>query len=282
MKQNGVHRVTRRDFLKGAGAMGIGVAGAAVLRPSVVLAGMRTGSRRALLTVAEVAYADKVLATQSANLIAYWPLWEAAGSVADNYEGTAARDGAYTGVTLGQAGIGDGRTCPYFDKVNDLVAIYSASLDGAWDPQEVTIAGWLRVYDAATWLADSLNACQLRATADNYISILKKTDGTLRYRYEANNVQHEVLSAVQSSTDWLHVALTASKSGDAVKAYLGGAQIGVTKTGVGTWVGALDDARTLLGSGVKTAGDKWYGWEAHWALWKTPLTGPEIAALAVV
>ena len=69
---------------------------------------------RSKLAVASYAggatYYKKVLATEPANLLAYWPLNEGSGSVADNLEGTAARDGAYTGVTLGQAGIGDGWT----------------------------------------------------------------------------------------------------------------------------------------------------------------------------
>ncbi len=40
--------------------------------------------------------------------IAYWPLWEASGSVAFDLAGNALH-GAYTGVTLGQVGVGDGR-----------------------------------------------------------------------------------------------------------------------------------------------------------------------------
>ena len=49
-------------------------------------------------------YSEKVLALSP---IAYWPLWEAAGAVAEDISGNGF-DGAYTGVTLGQTGIGDG------------------------------------------------------------------------------------------------------------------------------------------------------------------------------
>ena len=106
---------------------------------------------------AEEAYYEKVLGIQSANMLAYWPVWEASGAVADNIEGTAARDGAYTGVDLGQPGIGDGNTCPWWDGANDYCNIYSTSLRDAFNGAEGTIACWAKVNSAAVW-TDGLNA----------------------------------------------------------------------------------------------------------------------------
>jgi hypothetical protein len=54
-------------------------------------------------------YKDKVLGTVPDDLIAYWTLAETSGSTADNAEGTAARDGTYTGVTLNSSTGPDGQ-----------------------------------------------------------------------------------------------------------------------------------------------------------------------------
>ena len=57
----------------------------------------------------------------------------------DNAEGTAARNGVYTGVTLGQSVAPF--TAPLFDGVNDFNNIYSASLATAFDATAGTLAG---------------------------------------------------------------------------------------------------------------------------------------------
>jgi len=57
-------------------------------------------------------YANKVAGYNPAP-IAYWILGEAAGAAAA-CQINAAQDGAYTAVTLGQAGIGDGSTAALF------------------------------------------------------------------------------------------------------------------------------------------------------------------------
>lgn len=72
-------------------------------------------------------YARRILVTRPQNLIGYWPMWEGNGVVSfDNSPN--GYDGAYTGVTLAQPGIGDGRYSAFFDGVNDFNNIYSAGL----------------------------------------------------------------------------------------------------------------------------------------------------------
>jgi len=51
---------------------------------------------------------------QSLGPIAYWPMDEQSGTVAVDQSGNG-RNGAYTAVTLGQPGMGDGRTAASFD-----------------------------------------------------------------------------------------------------------------------------------------------------------------------
>ncbi len=95
-------------------------------------------------------YAHKVLATDQPHLLAYWPLSEVAGSVAYDFSGNA-RHGAYTGVTLGKTGIGDGDTCPFFDGANDFVNIYSVSLRDAFNGAEGTAMIWAKVFNVGVW-----------------------------------------------------------------------------------------------------------------------------------
>jgi hypothetical protein len=72
-------------------------------------------------------YARKMLAVAPNNLIGYWPMWELAGNIAYD-RGPEGNNGAYSGVTLGQPGIGDGRSCPYFDGTNLVGLLYRAIL----------------------------------------------------------------------------------------------------------------------------------------------------------
>jgi hypothetical protein len=228
-------------------------------------------------------YADKVLSTATANLIAYWPLWEASGSTADNYEGTAARDGSYTGVTLGQAGIGDGRTCPLFDGTNDYVDIYTTSFRDAFDGGEFTASLWARVYDSGVWTdGDSRWTFRLEVDSSNMIHIRQVDNNQLDYRYEAGNTRETIAKADITTTGWMHLALTASATADEVKAYYGGSQEGSTQTGLGTWAGNLDANKTVIGAVNDTPASAWHGYLAHIAIWATPLTAAEISNLSTV
>jgi len=49
-------------------------------------------------------YSEKVLAIQRANMLAYWPLGEASGTVAADVSGNG-RNGATSGATPGAEGI---------------------------------------------------------------------------------------------------------------------------------------------------------------------------------
>src|SRR3990170_2464169 len=95
-------------------------------------------------------YYQKVLRTQRDYLLVYWMQAEGSGSVALDTSGNS-RTGAYTGVDLGQPGIGDGRTCPWFDGANDYVNTYTASLANAYNKDELTFAAWGKVNSAGIW-----------------------------------------------------------------------------------------------------------------------------------
>lgn len=229
-------------------------------------------------------YADKVLATESANLIAYWPQWEPSGTTADNYEGTAARDGTYDTVTLGQTGIGDGRTCPLFDGSDSYTDIYSASLNTAFDTGEGTIAGWVKVYNSGVWTdSTERRMFTLRTDWTNQASIYKTTANNEVAFYRAATGDNIATSTSVSTTAWFHVAITWSLTAGELKGYVDGSQIGSTESISGTWQGALNSAECNIGcknNGTPTS--PFYGWLAHCPVWTKALSGSDITDLATV
>ena len=64
----------------------------------------------------------------SGNLVAHWPLNERSGTVAYDLSGNG-NDGAITGATLGQAGIGDGLTSQGFDGATSFIDISAIASD---------------------------------------------------------------------------------------------------------------------------------------------------------
>ena len=76
----------------------------------------------------KVLTADEASGYDPSSLIGFWPQNELSGGVSIDHSGLG-HDGAYTGVTLGQAGVpGMGMTSPLFDGANDFNNIYSADL----------------------------------------------------------------------------------------------------------------------------------------------------------
>lgn len=224
-------------------------------------------------------YAEKVKRAAS-GLIAYWPLWESSGTVAVDVSGNG-RDGAYTAVTLGQSGIGDGRTCPLFNGTSSFVNVFSASLQGAFVGGEGTLSLWMRVANAGVW-TDGVQRRGIRLAVDgnNTINIGRlTTNNQFRWTYAAGAVTKSVTKSSLTTTDWMHIALTWSKSADLMVAYFNGTQEG-TNNALGTWAGSLASTLCTIGATSTAPLDVWSGTEAHVALWNNALGASTIASLA--
>lgn len=229
-----------------------------------------TGSRRA-------SYLRRL---QAMGPIALWPM--------DSLSGTTARDatpngrnGTYSGVTLGQPGIGDGKTSPLFDGVNDFCDVYSASLAGAFNGDEGSLVAWAKVSGAGVWTdGTSRYLVSLQADATNYQVIRKySTNNTLRFDSRATNTK--TVSVTTSLAGWFHAALTWSRSADEVKVYLNGVQQGAAQTGLGAWAGTLVSNATVIGSSSSsTPASCWSGWLAYVAVFARALTPGEVARAA--
>jgi hypothetical protein len=193
-----------------------------------------------------------------------------------------ARNGAYTAVTLGAAGVGDGRTSASFDGSTSVANIFGASLATAFNGAEGTAAIWLRVSSAGVWTDATVRRCVIgQVDANNRIDILRSAaNNTIQFFYRAGAVSSSVNAGSQSSTGWIHAALTWNKAADQVKAYLNGAQAGATQTGLGVWAGTFAATTTCIGASSTAPATVWSGTLAHTALWDRALTLAEIASLA--
>ena len=199
-------------------------------------------------------YRERVMLT---NPIRYYPLWETSGTVAT--ELIAADDGTYARnvTTMGTgAGIGDGYTAPLFDGTNDYINILSAALNTAFDGDEFTLSLWVRVSAVGIW-TDGLDHTlfRMRVDANNQLSVAKpSTNSRLLWVYESNNV---ILSGAQtelSTTTWMNYALRVTRTGDGVRAWLSGVEIGsATAIDVANaWTGNLAVGANVIGAGATT------------------------------
>lgn len=229
-------------------------------------------------------YAQKVLNISPANLIAYWPLNEASGTTITDRSGNG-RNGTYTGVDLGQTGIGDGGTAPFFDATNDRGDLYSAGLASAFSGAEGTVSLWLRANSAAVWSdATQRYLCRLQADGSNYLRIFKATTSNrITFEYGAGGTGETYQQTVTGTpATWCHLAATWSKAGDTFTPYFLGTA-GTPQTTLGTFAGSLAATTTCIGSAVgNSALSVWHGWLAHVALWTTPLSAADVARLATL
>ncbi len=230
-------------------------------------------------------YIGKVKAIEPANLILYHPMNEPSGGVAVDAS-PEGNDGAYTGVTLGQTGIGDGETCPLFDSSTSFNNIYSAGFIADFNGAEGTIAAWFKVSGVGVWIDAALRyGPHIYASGNNRVWIGRSTvNNTLQYLYRAGSVGNIVNDAGHSETGWFHAAMTWSAVADEMKAYFNGLQVGVTQTGLGLWAGNPSSDKTNVGCADNNTGPTgvWDGWLAHPPVWTKALTPAQILSLAAV
>ncbi|MFN2233880.1 MAG: LamG-like jellyroll fold domain-containing protein [Anaerolineales bacterium] len=225
---------------------------------------------------------EKILGTETDDLIVYFPMDEESGSTADNAEGTAARDGAYTGVTLGQSV--SPFTAPLFDGVNDYLDIYSANFASAFNGTDGTMMGFAKVSGAGVW-TDGIDRRVINISAGvDYIYIARSAANnkiTMAYRASGGGATFDNVSEdVGPTTDWKMYALTwTHDGGDELKAYIDGSQAGATQTGLAEWITALSVAGCNIGSYNTTPIKAWDGYLAHCAIWTKALTAAQLLAI---
>lgn len=232
-------------------------------------------------------YAEKVKALFTTNILSYLPLWESSGLVADDYY-TTNRDGAYSAsnTTLGETGIGDGRTCVLIAAEGGFVNWYSAGLSTAFNGKEGTLAFWAKVPGAFWTDGVSHTFARMYGDANNNFVILKTAvNGRIEFDYTANGTQAQYRREDSNETTWLAIALTWSDTNDRVRVYVNGTKIS-TDISIATWgatslnsiAAALGAQRTDSPTYLSLAG----GWLAHAVLLNREATAPEVAAFSTL
>lgn len=202
---------------------------------------------------------------------------EASGTTALDASGNA-RNGSYEGsLTLGEPGIGDGRTAVKGGA--GAVKFYSAAYASAFNGAEGTAMCWFKAADAAHWTDN----------VDEYLLSIFAASGQIRFRkypsanlirvtYIAGGVT-ETLDVSRYDTKWIHIALTWSKSAELAALYVNGSLIGTSDT-LGVWSGALNVGLNCFGAlRNDNYSNPFKGWFGRGALWSKALTGPEIKTI---
>lgn len=228
-------------------------------------------------------YSEQVKSIFGSSIIAYYPMDELTGTTAIDASGHG-YNGTYSGVTLGQTGIGDGKTAPTFDGLNDFLNIYSAGLAGAMTWQEGTISLWCKVDSAADWIDSTVRRLFYISddTTHNVIYIYKKSAANGIYAgYIGNSTADAMAFDKINATKWIHVAITWSLAGDYFKLYLNGSQQDVAQTTIGTWSSAPTARYMNVGCQDSASGSiPWKGSLAHFAVGNAALSDAQIARLA--
>ncbi len=184
------------------------------------------------------------------------------------------------GVTLGSTANGHLTNGYTFDGTNDLVNIYSTDLNSVFNQSEGTAIVWAKVSGSGVWTdGTSRYIIGLSDGSNNFVVLRKSTiSNTLIFNYGAAGTVSAVSAGSISSTGWMQVAITWSKSSDQVKAYINGAQTGSTQTGLGTWSGNFSNSATIIGASSTGGANPWSGMINDVRLYTRALSASEIAA----
>ena len=226
-------------------------------------------------------YSSKVLSIEPANLIGYYPMDEREGSVAFDRSGKD-NHGAYTGVTLGQPGIGDGSTCPFFDGVEDVLDVETAGFKADFNGLEGALLLLIKIDASGTWTDGSPRyVAIIRGDTENEMQILKNANNSIRVLYKADNTTI-FKDYATSRVDWFQVGMTWSDGGNIWTPYVEGAIL-IDSIAPATWqtaAGTID--RALFGASDGGPSNPWKGYQSHAAIWDIPITAEQVACLGVL
>ena len=203
-------------------------------------------------------------------LIGYWPLDEGSGTTAIDASASGVNL-TYSGVTLRQPGIGDGKTCAYFDGAASYAVSTEHALESVASITEGTIMLWFKMDGADRW---NLNVqCRL-AEFDNMA-------GSAYYLGKGNPANILICSTtnrlVKPEATWMHAAFTWSATGNKLCGYYGGDLVDVP-TAFTEFVANFARYLYLGRSGIAEIFHK--GWIAHVVLLDRAATEAEMRMAA--
>jgi hypothetical protein len=223
-------------------------------------------------------YTEKVLRYGP---FAHFVQGEAAGVTAIDEINPPAQNGTYTGVTLGETGIGDTNTCPLYDGINDSLNVFSAPWAAAFDGDEGSIVIWAKAFNAATWAGAEQRFFWIRVGATaNIISIRKAgAAGRVSYTYQAGGVTEAYSKNGVATLDWFQLGITWSASADLVQFFWNGLREATANT-LGVWAGV--PTVHFVGAQDAVPNGPWAGYLAHAFNLDYALTEADFADLYVI
>jgi len=230
------------------------------------------------------AYEQTVKTLFGANLIAYWPLWETSGVIAEDISGNG-RNAAY-GAGAAAPALADlpfhfvGKI-PHFDG-GDYINAYSAGFGGAFNKDEGFVSVWCRIDEAAFQDIAYRKIFRFQTDTNNRVYIEKYGTNTdaLGFVYRSGGTASTIAPA-QISALWgglYNLGITWSKSNDRVRAYINGAQVGTDQTGLGIWAGALASNACFIGASLAET-ENFIGHIGHVIVGNREATVPEMLAV---
>ncbi len=210
-------------------------------------------------------YANRIKSIFGSSLMIYLPSWEAVGPTAYDQSGNN-QNGTYSSVTLGQPGIGDGKTCPLFDGINDAVVI-----PHIWSLTEGTYMHWCKVPSVDVWNDNTDRGAFIWSNGmGEYGGFMKTMNGLFRYIMYADYDPGDTL-------EWFHVATTYSAAANQIIGYFNGVAVGAPQPFT-TFTTHGDGYIGTFWAGQPC----WSGWIAHWLVLDRVATPAEIAQAARV
>jgi lysophospholipase L1-like esterase len=185
------------------------------------------------------------------SIIQYIPVLDTSGTVATDVSGNG-RNGAYTNVTLGQAGVG-GEPSGAFNGSTSYLDHYSAGYGAAFNGAEGSLSLLVKVSGIADWTdATQRYFASLLADTNNYLKISKSnTANYMMWEYKAGGVTLTRYKSEMYAVDFMHLFFTWSKTGNRARSFYNGDQWLADLTNLGNWAGALASYNTVIGAAYK-------------------------------
>jgi lysophospholipase L1-like esterase len=237
--------------------------------------------KRKLLAVvmSGITYSQKIKNLFGSSLIGYWPMDEASGTIAYDKSGNA-RNGTYANVTLGQPGIGDGKTSPLFGAAQSRNSVYSAGLLAASDWTEYGISIWVKMLNVGVWTDGVLRRAINLVHGNDTISIYKVDSPNNQFTLATyiGGVQKATIFGALTTIDWFNIGFTGSQSNNRVIHYYNG----VPSTTALTFNAALSPSDGMVIGSRYVWDQNTSGYIAHVAFTNREMTGAEMMRAATI
>ncbi len=177
---------------------------------------------------------------------------------------------------------GVGQTAFVFNGKTGYLSFYSAALNAALDVNECTLAWWIKAPTVGVWGDSTIrNFVRINNAGGNALDIRKTaTANQIQVNLWCSPTNLIKLVTITPSTNWLHIAVTISRSNNRMITYINGTAQTPT-TGLTTaWSGALSSTGTLFGALSQSNQQVWNGLADNLLIYGRELTAAEVLDLA--